>query len=347
MKWWLLAIPHYLIVGFFVGGGSYVAYRTGETVYNSGGGLVSLLALFAAVALLFTGRYPQGVFDFVLGMDRWALRVAAYAGLMTDSYPPFRFDSGGDEPGVTTIDQTPPPTPSGRGGWSGGRIAAVLIGALLLISGAGMAATGGVGLWADQTQRDAQGYLSSGTYHVHSDGYALEFGTVEFRWTAADWAVGDGFVGDIRLTAGGNRFIGIGRADDVARYLSGVERDEVNGIGPRVNYRHRTGGAAADPRAQTFWVVAGTGSVDWRAEPGSWTVVVLNPDGTRVVDTDVSASATIPALGAVSIGLLAGGVVLFLLGGMLVAFAAVRASERDGASQSPGAQPGQPAGGDE
>jgi len=78
VKWWLLAIPHYIIVGIFQGSG------------ESGGGLVFILAIFAAIALLFTGKYPEGIFKLVVGMNRWTYRVAAYASLMTDQYPPFR-----------------------------------------------------------------------------------------------------------------------------------------------------------------------------------------------------------------------------------------------------------------
>lgn len=97
VKWWLLAIPHYLIIAIFLGGGSYAAYRTGGT-WTFGGGLIGLLALIAGIALLFTGRYPAGLFDLLVGMQRWVLRVAAYAALMTDVYPPFRLDQGGDDP---------------------------------------------------------------------------------------------------------------------------------------------------------------------------------------------------------------------------------------------------------
>ena len=68
---WFLAIPHYIVL-FFLG----------------------IAAFFVVVmtwfAILFTGRYPRGFFDFVVGFMRWSLRVSAYAALLTtDEYPPF------------------------------------------------------------------------------------------------------------------------------------------------------------------------------------------------------------------------------------------------------------------
>jgi hypothetical protein len=103
VKWWLLALPHYVIVGVFAGGALAGFNAAGDHGgWSSGGGLIGLLVLIAGVVLLFTGRYPRGIFDFVMGMNRWVFRVAAYGTLMTDAYPPFRLDMGGQEPAPGT-----------------------------------------------------------------------------------------------------------------------------------------------------------------------------------------------------------------------------------------------------
>jgi hypothetical protein len=109
VKWWLLAIPHYLLVSIFVGGGWWFSSGRWEDESRGGGtpGLITLLVLFAGIALLFMARYPRGIFDFVMGLNRWVLRVVGYAALMTDSYPPFRLDQGGEEPRVAEAERTP------------------------------------------------------------------------------------------------------------------------------------------------------------------------------------------------------------------------------------------------
>jgi hypothetical protein len=69
---WLLAIPHYIVLFFLWIG-------------------VIVCAIVAWFAILFTGRYPRGLFDYIVGVGRWANRVVAYAFILTtDEYPPFR-----------------------------------------------------------------------------------------------------------------------------------------------------------------------------------------------------------------------------------------------------------------
>ncbi len=82
VKWWLLAIPHYIVIGVLQGGAGFYEF-----------GLTFILTIFAGVTLLFTGRYPSDIFRLVIGMNRWTFRVLAYAALMTDEYPPFRLES--------------------------------------------------------------------------------------------------------------------------------------------------------------------------------------------------------------------------------------------------------------
>ena len=100
VKWWLLALPHLLILAALTGSAGQVWEWDDQTPgFETGGGisLIGILVLIAAVILLFTGRYRRGLFDFILGINRWVFRVIAYVALMRDEYPPFRLDQGPDE----------------------------------------------------------------------------------------------------------------------------------------------------------------------------------------------------------------------------------------------------------
>ncbi len=115
VKWWLLVLPHYLILGLLLSGGWFAFDGGDDERWGDAPGLIGLLVLFAGVALLFTTRYPRSIFDLVLGLDRWVARVVAYAALMTDVYPPFRLDQGGEEsraPPPAPVSPTPAPAPS-------------------------------------------------------------------------------------------------------------------------------------------------------------------------------------------------------------------------------------------
>jgi hypothetical protein len=113
VKWWLLAIPHYLVLAAIGGGLQWPAIGALGSVpespfgpaWGGAGSLVFVLVIIAGAALLFTGRYPRGIFDFVMGLNRWVFRVHAYVALMTDEYPPFRLDMGPKEPDVRAAEE--------------------------------------------------------------------------------------------------------------------------------------------------------------------------------------------------------------------------------------------------
>ncbi len=114
VKWWLLALPHLVIVAIFSGGWSWRRsdgngfWRATQLGYS--GGLIGVCTFIAGVVLLFKKTYPRGLFDFILGMNRWVFRVIAYVALMTDQYPPFHLDGGPMEP-----PQNGSPSPSTAG----------------------------------------------------------------------------------------------------------------------------------------------------------------------------------------------------------------------------------------
>jgi hypothetical protein len=349
VKWWLLAIPHYIIIGVFTGSGLWTAWRFG---YHDGGwggsGLIGLLAVIAAVILLVTGRYPEQIYDFVLGMNRWVLRVAGYAGLMTDQYPPFRLDVGGRDPGTLTLPPPPgqavqdlpeatgprrAPAP-GPGGWTGGRIVAAVAGAVLVLCTAGLLGGSGVALWAQANRHG--GYADLGTASYSAPGYALASDTIGLHLASG---VASDLIGTVRIRvtqASGSTpaFVGIAPAAAAARYLTGVEYATVRGAaGHHGTYTEHAGSApAVQPGQAGIWTAhasgPGTQALTWEVRGGDWMVVAMNADGSRPVSLRVNVAATLPALPWLAAGLLAGGVIVLIGGVLLIVIPARWASMR-------------------
>jgi hypothetical protein len=338
VKWWLLAIPHYLVVGILAGAGWYVA-RDGDVIdARNGGGLIGILVLVAAVVLLFTGRYPRSIFEFVLGLNRWVLRVAAYASLMTDKYPPFRLDLGGRDPGTAVIalpdDPTTRPDPTAPGG--GGRVTAVVLGSLLALVGLGLLAGGGVAQLANTGMRDDDGYLTSSAVELESQGFAVTSEGAELHSGPGPFAVPEQWVGTVKVEANGPTgtevFIGIASTRDVEAYLTGVAHSVVlDPVGDHGSpaLRFTDGGPPAlEPTEATFWSASAAGEgpqeLVWRSREGSWTVVVMNAEGTAPVMADVAVGATVPVLDDVAVSLVVAGLVLGGISALVLYVAVLR-----------------------
>ena len=353
IKWWLLAIPQYIIVGLFTGSGAWFAWHYGSTGTSWGGvGLIGILALIAAVILLVTGEYPRQIFDFVAGMNRWVLRVAAYAGLMTDTYPPFRLDMGGPEPGSTLA--VPPPASGvhrqgsvqwrpeqagpgasgpgqaagGPSGWTAGRVISAVIGAVLVLGSLGMLGAGGAAAWATTAHRSG-GYVDLGTQAYHTAGHALASRQIELYTAAGGWDVARSLFGTVRLrvtaTQGTPVFAGIAPAAAADRYLAGMAYATVTGTtnGHPSYLRHAGAAPVILPARAGIWTVKATGpgtqTLAWQVAGGRWTVVAMNADATAPVSVRVNVAATLPALPWVATGLLIAGVFFLLAGGLLIA----------------------------
>ena len=347
VKWWLLAIPQYLLVAIMVGGGSFAASRTDDWQWGGfAGGLVGLLVLIAGLALVFTGRYPGGIFDFVLGLDRWVARVVAYAGLMTDRYPPFRLDQGGIEPraagaaGVETrpvAEVTAPAAERGRGG----RIVLLVLGSIAALFAFATLAGGCALVAIDQTQRDDDGFLMSPSEELSTPTYAIVSESAELDTGGAEWAL-DTFLGTVRIRSESERpvFVGIARRIDVERYLGDVERDAISDFDGDPRYERASGEAPqGEPGAQTFWVATASGAgeqtLEWEPEEGFWQVVLMNEDGSRGVSSEVSIGAELDSVLWVGLGLLGVGALLAALAALAVT-AGIRRGRRPGPAERQG-----------
>jgi Domain of unknown function (DUF4389) len=243
---------------------------------------------------------------------------------------------------------TTPSPPEGEGRWSAGRIVLVVLGSILVLLAVGLLAAGGILLWADQTRRDDDGFLTTPTESFERDSYAIVSDNIDLfeAETGSDWILSDDILGDFRLHAAsvnqGDVFVGIARTSDVESYLAGVEHDEVAELDFHpfsAEYRHRPGGAPTGPPTdQAFWAAsasgAGTQTATWKPESGDWTLVVMNADGSRDVAAELNAGVEAPFLLWLAIGLLVSGALL-LGGGVTMIALGARGATRAAPAAAP------------
>jgi hypothetical protein len=221
-----------------------------------------------------------------------------------------------------------PYTPARRR--SGGRIASIVAGGVAMVLAIGFVAAGALLLWGD-SKKDDQGYLSTGQERYAASTYALASDNLDVDLDGAGWIMDRDDLGNIRLAvespAGKPVFVGIARTSDVSDYLSGTSYTSVTDVdySPfQASYRdHNHGGdRPALPADQTFWAASAHGpgkqTVAWDLEDGDWSIVVMNADGSRAIDTDISAGAKVPFLGTLGWVSFGGGLVLLIVAGTLL-----------------------------
>jgi hypothetical protein len=230
-------------------------------------------------------------------------------------------------------ERSPPPSqketaPATR--WTGGRIAAVVIGALLGLFSLALLGAGGAGLWADLTQREG-GYVTTDVHNFSSSGSALTTVSTDLGSAGVGWLYSPDLMDKVRIrvtpATDEALFVGIGPSGDVDRYLAGVSHTVISEFWEDKVEQVDGTTAPAAPAAQGFWVASASGGgpqdVVWDATDGSWTVVVMNADAKPGIAVGTDLGAKFPALLWVAIGVLVAGAI-FLAGAALLIAGAFR-----------------------
>ena len=196
-----------------------------------------------------------------------------------------------------------------------GQIVLLVVGVVLALIALVVAGAGGTAIWAS-TDKDGDGYHSTGLHLLRSPSNAIATKNIDLATSVPEW-----LFGKIRIEAQTGEapiFVGIGHKDDVERYLADVEHDVLTDVDfdPfRAHYDRAPGTRTpAPPTAQTFWVAsahgAGTAELTWETDDGSWSVVLMNADGSPGVDTRVKVGAEIPYALWIGLGILVVGILL-------------------------------------
>jgi hypothetical protein len=220
-------------------------------------------------------------------------------------------------------------------------VVAVVFGSLGALLGVALLLAGVALVLTHAFARDSDGYYTSGTERLSTGTYAIVAEDIDLGSEAAD-VVPEDVLGRVRIRAerpgGGDLFVGIGPEREVAAYLRGVARAEVDDLDPPRYSTARGGPPRRAPSAERFWVASaeGTGrqALDWEVETGQWTIVAMNADGARRVTLDADIGAKVGWFLWAGIGLLVLGLLILAGGVALIVGAARRVSSPRAAAQA-------------
>jgi hypothetical protein len=189
------------------------------------------------------------------------------------------------------------------------RIALTVTGAVTGLLAAGLLAVGGVALWGE-SEKDHAGYLTSDSHRFTAGTHALASESLDIDLDGAEWLMDSDDFGEVRVEVEPRTdervFVGIAPTDQVSRYLRDVAHTSVSDVDSwpfEASYEEGTVAGErkpAPPAEQPIWTAsdqgAGTRTLEWDVEDGDWSVVVMNADGSRGVDAEVTAGAKVPFL---------------------------------------------------
>jgi hypothetical protein len=220
----------------------------------------------------------------------------------------------------------PPPAPARKR--SVGRIVAIVAGAIIAAVGL-CAVLGGLGLlWLDG-KKDDSGYFTTSAEQFSTPRNAITSDDLEVAQDS-DASALNAIFGKLRFRVRGNEgqpvFIGIAPTANVNAYLAGVGHERVLNVEVdpfTADYITEEGDLQpAPPGEQSFWDVSAEGpgerTLNWKTKAGNWSIVVMNADGSALVDTRISAGASVPIISTLAWVALLGGAVIILAGLVLL-----------------------------
>ncbi len=228
---------------------------------------------------------------------------------------------------------------------SAGKVVLLVFSIIVLLVSLVLLVPGGALMWAEKALRDGEGFYSTKTVELERDSYAIVTepanidigGDWDWEWLpwGGRWDPSDFLTLKIEGSSDDSSkqiFIGVAKVRDLEAYLKDVEYDEITNFKLRrfeLDYtRHPGTSEPLAPTSQTFWEAsahgAGTQTLEWGLESGTYSFVLMNEDGSHALNLNVLIGVKVPPiLWGIGVGLLLGGLVLLVVA-ILMIYLAVR-----------------------